>query len=271
METLSLPALLMADPALALGVATRMTAAVAGGGLAFFPQLDPKLGGVAALALTAAALPLAAVAVAPLGEGRAVVPLDVLPLDVLPLVAGEAVVGLGLGLVVAVAFAAAAWAGGILGSVSGLTWADDFTPDAPAGEGGAARLATWLAVAGFLTAGGHLAVVAGLVDSTGRLPVGGLAVADRAAWIELLAATPTAAVMLAMSLAAPALVAVLTFHVTAAICLRSVRFASGPGLIQAAAAVVLLAAVIHGTATWTTGFASAVREPIERSLLELRP
>lgn len=266
METPSLPALLMADPALALGVATRMTAAVAGGGLAFFPQLDPKLGGVAALALTAAALPLAAAAVAPLGEGRAVV-----PLDILPLVAGEAVVGLGLGLVVAVAFAAAAWAGGILGSVSGLTWADDFTPDAPAGEGGAARLATWLAVAGFLAAGGHLAVVAGLVDSTGRLPVGGLAVADRGAWIDLLAATPTAAVMLAMSLAAPALVAVLTFHVTAAICLRSVRFASGPGLIQAAAALVLLAAVIHGTATWTTGFASAVREPIERSLLELRP
>lgn len=264
METPSLPALLMADPALALGVATRMTAAVAGGGLAFFPQLDPKLGGVAALALTAAALPLAAAT--PLGEGRAGV-----PLDVLPLVAGEAVIGLGLGLVVAVAFAAAAWAGGILGSVSGLTWADDFTPDAPAGEGGAARLATWLAVAGFLAAGGHLAVVAGLVDSTGRLPVGGLAVADRAAWIDLLAATPTAALMLAMSLAAPALVAVLTFHVTAAICMRSVRFASGPGLIQAAAALVLLAAVIHGTATWTTGFASAVREPIERSLLELGP
>ena len=264
METPSLPALLMADPALALGVAARMTAAVAGGGLAFFPQLDPKVGGVAALALTAAALPLAAAA--PLGEGRAGV-----PLDVLPLVAGEAVIGLGLGLVVAVAFAAAAWAGGILGSVSGLTWADDFTPDAPAGEGGAARLATWLAVAGFLAAGGHLAVVAGLVDSTGRLPVGGLAIADRAAWIDLLAATPTAALTLAMSLAAPALVAVLTFHVTAAICMRSVRFASGPGLIQAAAALVLLAAVIHGTATWTTGFASAVREPIERSLLELRP
>ena len=264
METPSLPALLMADPALALGVAARMTAAVAGGGLAFFPQLDPKVGGVAALALTAAALPLAAAT--PLGEGRAGV-----PLDVLPLVAGEAVIGLGLGLVVAVAFAAAAWAGGILGSVSGLTWADDFTPDAPAGEGGAARLATWLAVAGFLAAGGHLAVVAGLVDSTGRLPVGGLAIADRAAWIDLLAATPTAALMLAMSLAAPALVAVLTFHVTAAICMRSVRFASGPGLIQAAAALVLLAAVIHGTATWTTGFASAVREPIERSLLELGP
>ena len=257
MTTDSLVSLLTADPAVAAGVVVRMVAAVAAGGIPVFPRLDLRVRAVASLALAAVALPAAV----PASEG--------LPLG--PLLAGEAVVGFGLGLAAAIAFAAASWAGGILGSVSGLTWADDFTPDAPAGEGGAARLATWLAVAGFLAAGGHLAVVAGLVDSTGRLPVGGLAVADRGAWIDLLAATPTAAVMLAMSLAAPALVAVLTFHVTAAICLRSVRFASGPGLIQAAAALVLLAAVIHGTATWTTGFASAVREPIERSLLELRP
>lgn len=258
MHTASLLAGLAAEPTLALGVAVRMTTAVAFGGLAFFPRIDPRVQAAAALALTAAALPLAVT------RGLA-------DAAVVPLVAGEAVVGLGLGLVVSICFAAATWAGGILGSVAGLTWADDFTPDAPAGEGGAARLATWLAVAGFLAAGGHLAVIAGLVDSVGRFPVGRFATIDPARAFDVVVAAPAAALALAVSLAGPALAAVLAFHVAVAICLRSVRFAAGSGLVQAAASLVLLAAVLHGASTWTAGFAAAVRQPLERGLIEQRP
>jgi hypothetical protein len=116
----ALPSLLAADPTLVLGVVARMAAAVAAGGLPVFPRLDLRVRAVAVVALAAVALP-AAVPVKP-------------GLPLVPLVAGEAVVGFGLGLAAAIVFAAAAWAGGILGNISGLNWADDFNPDAPAGE-----------------------------------------------------------------------------------------------------------------------------------------
>ncbi len=247
----SLPGLLAADPVIALGVLARMAAAVAVGGLPVFPRLELRLRAVAVVALAAVALPAAvpAVPAAPVG----------------PLLAGEAVVGLGIGLAAAIVFAGAAWAGQILGMMSGLSWADDFTPDAAAGDGAAARLATWLAVAGFLAAGGHLAIVAGLVDSVSHLPVGGLAATgSTAALAELAAAVPGLALTLATSLAAPAVAAVLTFHVAAAICLRTVRFTPGAGQLQAAASLVVLAAVSAGAGVWTEGFAAAAGPLLER-------
>lgn len=253
----SLPAILSADPALIAGVAVRMAAAVAVGGLPVFPWLDLKVRAAATLALAAVALPVAA----PAGES----------LPLVPLLVGEAVVGLGLGLAAALAFAAAAWAGGILGSVAGLNWAADFTPDAPAGEGSGAQLAAWLGVGGFLAAGGHLAIVAGLVDSVTRLPVGTLAATGGAGLADLVATLPTAALELSLALAAPALAAVMAFHVAAAICLRAVRFAPGPGLLQAAASLILLAAICAGAGGWTSGFAAAARNQVERNLGDLRP
>ena len=111
-----LPGILAADPMLASGVLVRMAAAVAVGGLPVFPRLDLRLRAVATVALAAVALPAAVAAE----------PLPPLPF----LLAGEAVVGLGIGLAAAIVFAAAAWAGQILGMISGLSWADDFTPDA---------------------------------------------------------------------------------------------------------------------------------------------
>lgn len=246
----SLSSLLAADPALAGGVVVRMAAAVAAGGLPVFPRLDLRVRAVAVVALAAVALPAAQ----PVDES----------LPLVPLVAGEALVGFGLGLAAASVFAAAAWAGGILGSVAGLNWSDDFNPDAPAGEGGAARLATWLAVAGFLAAGGHLAIVSGLVESVHSLPVGIMATGGgREGLVELAALVPQAALRLAVSLAAPAVVAMVAFHVAAAICLRAVRFTPGSGLLQAAASLVLLAAVFAGAGAWTHGFAAAARQPLE--------
>lgn len=255
----SLAALVAVDPLVVAAVVVRMATAVAAGGLASFPRLGPRITAAAVLALAAAALPAAAAQ--PTEPGPPFL-----------LVAGEAIVGLGLGLAVAVAFAAASWAGAVLGSVSGLAWADDFSGDEPTGEGGPARLAGWLAVAGFLAAGGHLVLVAGLVDSVQRLPIGAFTAAvghERIA--EAVVSLPTAAMSLAMALALPALTAVIAFHVATALCLRSVRFVAGPGSLQAAASLVLLAAVVAGAGGWTEGFAAAVRPLLERGLLEAGP
>jgi flagellar biosynthetic protein FliR len=237
-----------------------MLAVVMAGGLGMFPQLDIRVKGVMALVLATAALPMAT-AVAPPPHPA-----------LLPMVGGEAIVGVALGLVVALVFSAASWAGGIVASVAGLSWADDFTPDGNStGDGGGARLAGWLAVAGFLAAGGHLAVISGLVDSVGRFPVGHVATGDFGGLSDVVLTMPAAAMELAWALALPFLAAVLTFHVAIALCLRSVRFTAGQGIVQAAASIVLLAAIMQGATTWTEGFATAARATFERGFFDIRP
>lgn len=256
----SLSALLAADPVIAIGVLVRMIAVVMAGGLGMFPQLDMRVKSVMALVLAAAALPMATTTAVPQ-----------MP-SLLPLVGGEAIVGFGLGLVVAFVFTAASWAGGIAASVAGLSWADDFTPDGnTTGDGGGARLAGWLAVAGFLAAGGHLAIIAGLVDSVGRVPVGLVAAGNAGRSFDVILTMPAAALQLAWALAVPFLAAVLTFHVAIALCLRSVRFTAGQGIVQAAASIVLLLVIMQGATTWTEGFATAARATFDRGFTEIRP
>lgn len=255
----SLLTLLAADPAIAVAVVVRMAAAVAAGGLGMFPQIDLRVKGVMAIVLAAVALPTALATRLPE------------PPSFMPLLAGEAVVGLGLGLVVAVVFEAASWAGGIAAGVAGLSWASDGSPYEATGEATVARLAAWLAVAGFLAAGGHLAVIAGLVESVGRFPIGCVAHDGLTGLFESVLPMPAAALELAWTLAAPAVAAVVTFHLAVAICLRSVRFTPGAGLLQAAAALVLLAAIFQSATAWTDGFAALSRGPLDRGLVEIRP
>lgn len=243
------------DPVIAAGVLARMAAAVAAGALAIAPRAGWHVQVAAALALASAALPAA-------GAGARPAPL-------LPLVAGELLVGLALGATVAAVLAAARWAGGLLGSLAGLSWADDFTPDGDAQSAGTAALAGWLAVGGFLVAGGHLQVVAGFVDSVHTIPVGALAAGAGAhadGLVTVVTAAPAWALGLALALAGPALAAVLAFHVAAAVCLRAVRVAPGAGLVQAGAALVLLAALAGSAEVWTSGLAAAVHGPLERCL-----
>ncbi|MBM4022379.1 MAG: flagellar biosynthetic protein FliR [Planctomycetes bacterium] len=257
MSDASLPALVAADPIVAAGVVARMAAAVAAGGLSVFPRLDLRVRTATALALAAVAVPAAV----PAGDA----------LPAVPLVVGELIVGCGLGLAAAVVFAAASWAGSILGAAAGLDWVDEFAGDEPAAAVGTARLAAWLAVAGFLATGGHLALVSALVESVRRLPVGIVVATGGTGLGDLVASATQTALALAVSLAAPALTAVVAFHVAAAISLRAVRLAAGPGLLQAAASLVLLAAVLAGADAWTNGFAVAVRGPLERCLLDPLP
>lgn len=234
-------------------VGTRMGAAVAVGAVPLGDVLPLRARAALALTLAVVALPQAAAAPAADTAWHALL--------------AEAFIGAGLGLVVAFACAAAAWAGGLVGSVAGLAWADDFGPAGDPQAAGLARLAWWLGLAGFFAAGGHLAVVAGLVDSFRTIPPG----AAPAVVADLVIAAPSLALHLAVTLAGPALAAVVTFHVAAAVCVRTVRFAPGQGMLQAAAALVALGIVVAGAPTWLDGFGAAARARVERGLAAARP
>jgi flagellar biosynthesis protein FliR len=169
-----------------------------------------------------------------------------------------------MGTAAAAVLAATAWAGGILGSVSGLSWADDFDPDAAGESAGIARLAWWVGLAAFFTAGGQLAVVGGLIDSVRHVPIGTAFGGPPEEWLVTLAVTtPAVALSLAVMLAMPALVAVVAFHLASAICLRAIPFATGPGLLQGLASLVLLASIWLGAESWGGGSAIMMLRSID--------
>lgn len=247
--------------AVAAGIVARLAAAVAVGGLPLAVGTSVAVRMALVLVLSMAVWPAAAAATTTTD-----------PAAIAMLVAGEAVVGLGIGVAVAAVFAAAAWAGTILGSVSGLSWADDFTPDGDQQAAGIARLAWWLGMAGFLAAGGHVHLVAGLIDSFRSLPVGVAAGAGGFTdLVSTVAAAPATGLALAVALAGPALAAVLAFHVAATVAVRVGRVDPGQGLLQSLAAVVLLAAVCMAADAWIGGFATLVHGPLERCLVDIRP
>ena len=257
---MTLPESLFAEPVIAAAVLARVGVATAVGLGAVFPESTLRVRAALAILLALVALPPAVAA-------RGAEPLAAWPL----VVGGEAVVGLGFGLATALVLAAAAWAGGLLGSASGLSWADDFDPEGDPQSAGMARLCRWLALGGFLAAGGHLAVIAGLVDGVRTLPIGAATPADGpfgAGLAAVVTTLPGAAVALAVALALPALTAVLVFHAVCAVCLRTIRFVPGQGLVQTLAALVLLGAVALGAEAWSAGFGAAARTRLERSPAE---
>ncbi|MFM7206622.1 MAG: flagellar biosynthetic protein FliR [Planctomycetaceae bacterium] len=251
------------------GVLARMLAAVWAGALPLAAVGCGRIKAAVAVALTVAAAPAAVAAVVASAAGA---PQAVDWPAVVGIVLGEAVVGLAIGLAAAAVFAAASWAGQILGGVTGLTWSDDVGGGDGDDAAGIGRLAWWLGLAGFVAAGGQESLIAGLVDGVRLLPVAAVASDPaRESLAAVVAAMPTVGLTLAISLAAPAVAAVLAFHVGAAIAVRSVGFVPAQGLVQAAAAVVLLAALCGGTDSWIGGFAAAVQPPLERCLHDIQP
>jgi flagellar biosynthesis protein FliR len=247
---------------LAAAVCVRMAAAVTVGTLPILPGASLRIRAILALVLAGAALP-AALAVR--GDAPGDTPAASPPAALL--LCGEAIVGLALGAAVGGVVAAAGWAGGVLGTAAGLSWADDFDPASAGPPGGVARLCFFVGLAAFFAAGGQLAVVAGLVDGVRTVPVGAAATGAAGAWLETLAcATPAAACELAVLLALPALAAVLAFHVTAAICLRTIPFAPGPGLLVSLSAVVLLATLALSAEAWAGGAATLAGDTARRLL-----
>ncbi len=252
-----------AHAVVAAGVVARMAAAVAAGAMPLATGTGFRVQAAVAVLLAVAATPAAlAASPTPAVSGA----------SILGIIFGEVVVGLGIGLAAAAVFASASWAGQLLGSVTGLSWADDFGEGSGSESAGVGRLAWWLGLAGFVAAGGHEAIVAGLVDGVRSLPIGAVAaVTARDDLLELVASMPSIGLSLAMALALPALAAVLACHLVAAIAVRSVGFDPGQGLLQAVASLVLLAAVCGGTDSWIGGFAAAVQPPLERCFHDVRP
>ena len=251
----------------AAGVCARVATTVGAGGLSIFPGVSFRIQLTLVLALSIVAIP-AAIAASTTAAHPATMPLVLV-------LAGEALVGLAIGTAVALVVNAGAWAGGMLGSVSGLSWADDFDPDGDVQSAGMARLAWWIGLGAFLAAGGHHTIVAGLIDSVRLVPIGtvwGDGVlpgnvfpvegSSLASLLMLIVRIPSVALSLSLSLAIPALVAVIAFHLTSAICLRTIRFAPGTGLLQALAALVLLGAVYTGADAWAGGFGALMQGPI---------
>ena len=159
-----MPETLSQEIVVAVGVCARIAAAVVTGTLPILPGGSFRIRLTLAFALAVVAVPMALAGQAAYGS-RPIGPL-------LPVLAGELLVGLLMGTAAAAVLAATAWAGGILGSVSGLSWADDFDPAAAGESAGIARLAWWVGLAAFFAAGGQLAVVGGLIDSVRHVPIG---------------------------------------------------------------------------------------------------
>jgi len=244
------------EAVVAAGVCGRIAAAVATGTLPILPGGSFRIRLTLAFALAVVAVPMA-LAVQNTPPARPIGPL-------LPVLAGELLIGLLMGTAAAAVLAATAWAGGILGSVSGLSWSDDFDPAAAGESAGIARLAWWVGLAAFFTAGGQLAVVGGLIDSVRHIPVGTAFGASPQEWLVTLAVTtPGVAISLAAMLAMPALVAVLAFHLASAICLRSIPFSPGHGLLQGLGSLVLLTSLWLGAEAWAGGSAIMMMRSID--------
>lgn len=250
-------AAVMAEPAVAGGWTCRLLAAVWVGALPLGRQAPAGLRLALAMALTLVGLP-AALTTSP----------DVTAVPPVLLIGMELVVGVGLGLIAATVVAAAAWAGAIVGSVAGLSWSGDFAVDGEDDAAGTARLAWWCGVAAFFAAGGHLAVVSGLLDSAGALPVGGVVTGGGTGPLLPRATTvPGLALSLAATLATPILATLVAFHLAAAICLRTIGLAPGSGLLQALAALVLVGGLVVGGDVWLGGFGAAARTLVARGLV----
>ena len=187
-------------------------------------------------------------------------------------VAGEACCGLCLGLTVAAAISAVAWAGELIGGVAGLSWEDGEEGEAGA-SAGIARLARWLALGGFLAAGGLDVVLVSLIDGVRSMPVGFLG-RSLTPWPRLeswAVGMPSMAIGLAVSLAVPILAAVLIFQLVAAISLRVASCDPGPGLIHAATAMVVLAMLFANASGWSRAAGPRLLPALTASLSTAAP
>lgn len=239
---------------IAVAVLSRLASAVTVSTLPVFPGVSFRIRLATAVALTAVALPNAS----DMQQGN----ISSLPL----LVMTEVVLGGILGIGVAMVLAAAGWSGTMLGSVSGVSWAQDFDPGSQEATAGIGRLAWWVGLAAFLSAGGQLVVITGMLDSFERLPVGVVlsnGYFDRQC-IAVATEAPALALRIALQLALPVMATVVAFHLASAICLRVVPFAHGMGLLQGLATVVLLFAFWFGLDAWAAQNAAFTRSAVEQ-------
>ena len=233
-------------------IVARTGAIIATATIPAFPGTPLRVRVVLSLALSLMVLPQVMV----LADGS---PITISPMTVL----GEVLVGGILGSSISMVLGATAWAGQILGTISGLSWAEDFEPFGEVQSAGVSTFAWWVGMAAFFASGGHLAVVCGALETFTTLPVGSWPHASLETMCSLV---PGLSLHLAISMAMPAMMALVAMHLVTTIIVRIAPLSPGSGLVQAAGAVVLLFSMFVGADTWARGWGEAVSAPLERIL-----
>jgi flagellar biosynthesis protein FliR len=240
------------------GVLTRIAGVLLGGGMRLFPggTFHLRLAFLFVLSLAAAPVAISVAQVQGATEQ-----------SFLPMIFSELLVGGCLGLSISFLVTVFESVGSVFANVAGLNWADVFTPGGSGGPG-VARLCGWVGLASFVAAGGQQLVVAGLIDSFLQMPVGALAGTNDLLGIPVvmrLIELPSLCLQLTLMISAPILVAVITAHLTATICMRSIAVTPGPGVLQGVAAAVMLGGLIVGSQQWAGHAGGILRTPFEAS------
>ena len=241
------------------GVLARIAGVLLGGGMRLFPGGTVHLRFAILFILGLAAAPVA-ISVAQVQK--------IAEQSLLPMIFSELLVGGCLGLSISFLVSVFESVGSVFANVAGLNWADVFTPGGSGGPG-VARLCGWVGLASFVIAGGQQVVVAGLIDSFLQMPVGALAGAHDLLGMPVvmrLIELPSLCLHLTLMISAPILVAVITTHLTATICMRSAAVTPGPGVLQGVAAAVMLGGLIVGSQQWAGHAGDILRTPFEATL-----
>jgi len=101
---------------------------------------------------------------------------DLVRLDILslaPMLAGELLVGLSIGTIASLPLISVQSAGTIMSHKMGLRLGDTFNPAINLGSDAFGQLLFYLAIVAFLNMGGAEAMIGSVVDSFGRIPIGG--------------------------------------------------------------------------------------------------
>jgi flagellar biosynthetic protein FliR len=172
------------------------------------------------------------------------------PADFLVMLGAEALVGLTLGLGVMLLFAGIQVAGQIISQLSGLQLADVFNPALDASTPIFSQLLFYVALAVFVTIGGHRTVMEALLDTFVWIPLGQGTFSQSAT--EAMTSLLTQSVVLGVRAAAPAMIALVLSTLVLGLVSRSLPqlgvFALGFGLNTMVTFAML--GVSLGAAAW---------------------
>lgn len=139
--------------------------------------------------------------------GDAAVPLPESTWELAVAIGGEMVFGLAMGMAISFTFIAAQWAGEIIGMEMGLNLSSVFDPSMGSGGSLMGDLYYFVALAVFLTFGGHHALLQGVKASFDQLPL--LSLGMNPDLMETIVDMFHASMILTLKLAAPMLITVL--------------------------------------------------------------
>lgn len=175
----------------------------------------------------------------------------------------EALVGASLGLTLAVLLAAAKMAGQLVGQLSGFSLAEQVDPELGPGSG-VSRMFYILGVAAFLLVGGHRLMMEGLLESFATLPAG--QASWNTDWATVLTSQIADSLALAVRIAAPAAIAVVTSIVAVGLLARSVPQLNLFAVSFSLQSAVMLGAMVVSLAGLTWVFVGQVAPNIEHWL-----